>query len=204
MKNLSFTKVLSAILLISILISVCPVQAFASLSKKEEATHLSSVSGTCGTGTTWSLTDGVLTLSGEGAVSQHPWWTDTENYFIYWVPKYNYSIKKVVVEEGITSICDFAFYYAGLQELEIIGNTLKSIGIFAFGDNSDLKGQLTLPSSLTIIHGAAFCPVWLYTETITLEKYMDLKIPKQKSFVKNTAQHSYPWDTPCMMNIINI
>ncbi|MBR7155112.1 MAG: leucine-rich repeat protein, partial [Paludibacteraceae bacterium] len=60
-------------------------------------------SGTCGDNLTWELTDGVLTISGTGAMS---------NYTSSSSPWYSYrsSITSVVIEEGVTNIGNYAFY----------------------------------------------------------------------------------------------
>ena len=64
-------------------------------------------SGTCGENLTWDLTNGVLTISGTG---------EMENYHIYYdvapeSPWYNYrnSINTVIINNGCTSIGNFAF-----------------------------------------------------------------------------------------------
>jgi len=53
-------------------------------------------SGTCGTDVTWSLDgSGVLTISGTGAMTSHPW---SES-----------QVKQVVIESGVTGISNYAF-----------------------------------------------------------------------------------------------
>ena len=81
-------RVLSILLVVCLIVSLLPVSAFA-----DEV----DASGTCGENVTWTLKDGVLTISGTGAMEDYRW--DT-------VPWRNYSetIEKVVVEDGVTSI----------------------------------------------------------------------------------------------------
>lgn len=61
-------------------------------------------SGTCGDNLTWDLTDGVLTISGTGAMEEYDLAAN--------VPWYNYrfSINSVTINDGVTSISDYAFY----------------------------------------------------------------------------------------------
>lgn len=67
-----------------------------------EANALSS-SGKCGENLTYSFNDGVLTISGTGEMSEsiYPNYSPFDN---------DKSIKSVVIEEGVTSICTRAFY----------------------------------------------------------------------------------------------
>ena len=60
-------------------------------------------SGTCGDNVTWRLSDdGTLTISGKGAM---------QNYESYGAPWYGFcsQVKTVVIENGVTSIGDYAF-----------------------------------------------------------------------------------------------
>ncbi|MCD8056068.1 MAG: leucine-rich repeat domain-containing protein, partial [Clostridiales bacterium] len=62
-------------------------------------------SGTCGDNLTWTLTsDGTLTISGEGEMYEYeaatsPWDDNTSE------------ITSIVIEDGVISIGDWAFYY---------------------------------------------------------------------------------------------
>ena len=86
------------------------------------------VSGTCGENLTWTLdSDGTLIISGTGemddyAYSDIPWYSNRN------------SIKKVIIEDGVTSIGDSAFFfYDALTSVEI-GDSLSSIGNQALFD----------------------------------------------------------------------
>ena len=90
------------------------------------------VSGTCGENITFQLTtDGVLTLSGSGAMPE------IEYDWKYYEPKcgwgtYISSIKKIVIEEGITSISQYSFYDCeNLTEVSI-PSSINAIGWEAF------------------------------------------------------------------------
>lgn len=61
------------------------------------------ISGTCGEGVNWVLKDGILTISGTGEITSNPWIVQKEE------------IREVIIEEGVTAICDEAF--AGCSKL---------------------------------------------------------------------------------------
>ena len=72
-------------------------------------------SGACGDNVTWKLTsDGTLTISGKGEMDNYKF--DGYNYLTnsYYTDApwdtYRYYIKSVVIENGVTSIGDRAFY----------------------------------------------------------------------------------------------
>lgn len=106
-------KFLSIILVLSMLCAFMPVIATAA------------TSGTCGDNVTWTLDDnGTLTISGTG---------DMKDYFSSSSPFYNNSnIKSVIIENGVTNIGDYAFYYCGGLESVNIPDSVTSIGSLAF------------------------------------------------------------------------
>ena len=85
-------------------------------------------SGTCGENLTWTLSDdGVLTISGTGAMTNYYGYGD----FALWYYTSS-SIKSVVIEDGITRIGDFAFYECSSLTSVTIPNSVTSIGDYAF------------------------------------------------------------------------
>ena len=74
---------------------------------------------------TWTLTaDGTMTISGTGAMK--------EDYNIYYSPAHdNKNIKKVVIEDGVTSIGEYAFSGCSMTSITI-PDSVKSIGDSAF------------------------------------------------------------------------
>ncbi len=106
-------------------------------------------SGTCGTSLTWVLDDsGTLTISGSGKMSYYspspPPWEDSKSL-----------IKKVVIEDGVTSIADNAFDgCVNLAEAEI-AQSVNSIGKSAFYECSSLT-SLTIPTGVTAIASDTF------------------------------------------------
>ena len=108
-------------------------------------------SGWCGSNVTYSFVSstGTLTISGTGTMYSY---SDVSNW-----PWYNYrsSIKKVVINNGVTSIGDYAFTYCkGLTSITI-PNSVTSIGYYAFSGCSGLT-SVTIPNSVTSIGGGAF------------------------------------------------
>ena len=76
-------------------------------------------SGICGENSVWSLDeDGTLNISGSGSIEfdSCPWLSNAEN------------VKKVVVENGITSICDHAFFHCKNLEEIYISESVSKIG----------------------------------------------------------------------------
>ena len=106
-------------------------------------------SGTCGENLTWDLTNGVLTISGTGAMT---------NFEYQGAPWYSYksSITEVTIGNSVTSIGGSAFYRCtGLTSITI-PNSVTSIGNDAFRGCSGLT-SITIPNSVTSIGEWAFC-----------------------------------------------
>ena len=107
-------------------------------------------SGTCGDNLTWTLADGVLTISGSGAMRDYngssslPTWDDKKT-----------DITSVVINEGVTSIGNYAFYkYTGLISVTIPAG-MTSIGEGAFRECKELT-DITIPASVENIGEDAF------------------------------------------------
>jgi len=103
----------------------------------------SGVAGDC----KWSLNTvtGVLTINGKGEMgSTLPTWL-----------KYRYSIKCVLLENGVTSIGEEAFDDCSSLTSVTIPNSVTSIGKYAFRGCSSLT-SVTIPNSVTSIGGYAF------------------------------------------------
>lgn len=105
-------------------------------------------SGSCGDSSsnlTYTIdSDGVLTISGTGAIKQSAFEGNTE-------------IKKLVLNKGITGIGERAFYDC----MELTGDLLipqgvTIIGGSAFNGCSGLNGRLEIPNTVTMIKARAF------------------------------------------------
>ncbi len=99
-------------------------------------------SGTCGYNLTWVLDDaGTLTISGTGAMYDYYYdlyYEGIENERVSpWIENVE-NIQAVVIQPGVTSIGDYAFYYCyGLTSVTIPGSVTR-IGDYAFYDRSGL------------------------------------------------------------------
>ncbi len=162
-------KIISVLLSILMIITSVPlmaVESFAAVPVKSGTT------GEC----TWTLdSDGVLTISGNGKMKDYSWEE---------APPWGTSITKVVIENVVTSIGDYAFYnctslesvtipdsvtsigdynFSGCTSLAsvTIGNGVTSIGEGAFA-NCTLLASITIPDSVTSIGGGAFAKTAYY------------------------------------------
>jgi len=133
-------------------------------------------SGTCGSNLTWVL-DGnqVLTITGNGSM-----WDYADASPAPWS---RLSIRKVVINEGITSIGSRAFaYHPELTEV-ILPTGLTVIGQEAFSGCSAL-GSVTLPAALAEIGAKAF---YQCTAIKSLSVPGSVKVIGEKAFAKNTG-----------------
>ena len=110
-------------------------------------------SGTCGENLTWEFAEetGTLTISGTGEMTDNFW--NTQN------------IKAVIIEDGVTTICDDAFNACRALESVIIPNSVIKIGNNAFASCEALT-SVTIPNSVTIIGEKAFWNSGLESVTI--------------------------------------
>ena len=99
---------------------------------------------------TWKLdADGTLTISGTGAMKNY---NNTDNLS----PVYkNSSVKKVVIEDGVTNIGERAFYDCSSLTSITIPDSVTSIGTSAFNGCISLP-SITIPDSVTNIEDCAF------------------------------------------------
>ena len=96
---------------------------------------------------TWRLTkDGTLYISGQGDMPDYDWNK---------IPWRDFSINKVVVQKGITSIGSFAFAYCRSLSSIKIPEGVTSIGSGAFEDCSSLS-SIEIPEGVTSIGSIAF------------------------------------------------
>ena len=128
--------------------------------------------GICGESATWSFTDGVLTISGTGAMTDYANANDAP-----WSEYLAKDITSIVVEEGITSIGTNAFRGSSVATSVGLPSTVTSIGESAFsgcaatdinlpenlqsiGKNafhqSGIAGELVIPDGVTALPSGAF------------------------------------------------
>lgn len=106
-------------------------------------------SNSCGVNVTWSLSEGTLTITGKGAMkdysqSERPGWENWKS-----------SITSVVIDSGVTSIGEMAFYDCYNMETVSIPSTVSSIGRIAFAECSSLT-RVTVPSAVKVLSYAVF------------------------------------------------
>ena len=104
--------------------------------------------GTCGPNLTWTLQNGVLTISGSGNMNDYsygnaPWYS------------YRLSITSITIPNSVTSIGEWAFQYCSRLTSITIPNSVTSIGISAFRNCSSLT-SITIPDSVISIGNYAF------------------------------------------------
>ena len=108
-------------------------------------------SGSCGDSPTWSLNSKYkLTISGAGAMTNYssgtaPWYTYREN------------ITSLVLDDGLTSIGDYAFYNcSGFDGTLTLSNALTSLASYAFKNCSGITGELVVPDTLDKLNTGVF------------------------------------------------
>ena len=108
------------------------------------------ISGSCGENVTYVLDDeGVLTIRGSGNMRNY--YTDNK---ASWYP-YHSSIKKIIIDNGVTSIGNVAFYGCSSLTSVELPSSVMSIGTAAFKDCSSLT-SVELPFGVTSIGNSAF------------------------------------------------
>lgn len=146
-------------------------------------------SGKCGEQATWTLTaGGTLTVSGSGGIwdaADGTFWLDGEGFRKRWDGLNGY-IKRIVIQQGITSVGMYAF--ANCPQLTEVSfpASVESIGYFAFGMCEKLT-RITLPNTVRSLGGSAFYQC-VRMESATLSSGMDV-IPEM-AFIGCTSLKS--------------
>ena len=102
----------------------------------------------------WSLQDGTLVISAQGAMqdysaaAQTPWFKDRAE------------IRKIVVQQGVTTIGDYAFYGCENVTSVTLPDTVTQIGKLAFYGCKALR-TLTVPDSVLVVEDYAFAKAGL-------------------------------------------
>lgn len=150
MKNqiMGFVKreLLSVLVATMVLITALPVGLFDVSVAASDTIY----SGECGDDLTWTLDgEGTLTISGTGTMAN---WSDSSS-----APWYSYrsEITKAIIEDGVTSIGNYAFYNCTSLISADIPVGVTSIGDFAFSVCKSLT-SIDIPDSVTRIGGFAF------------------------------------------------
>ena len=121
-------------------------------------------SGTCGENLSWSMdSEGVLKITGSGDMDDYKWfsWSNPVPWEEYrnriWTNLHR--IQTIIIEEGVTSVGDYAFDFCdNIREIRLPG-TLKRIGAYAFQDvespNEETLVAFKIPASVSSIGEAA-------------------------------------------------
>ncbi|MCH5211348.1 MAG: leucine-rich repeat domain-containing protein [Oscillospiraceae bacterium] len=143
-------NILSVTLILTILLFI-PVIANAETAKSGEC-------GSKGGNVTWEFdSDGILTISGDGEMNYM--WSYDE------IPWYGYkpNIKKVIIEDGVTSISQCAFQdCTGLTDISV-PDSITSIGDCAF-ENCHLLSDIYIPENV------CFIGEWAFAQCYSLKK----------------------------------
>ncbi len=132
-------RLISLFLTILLIISSFPLAAL----PVSAATY----TGSCGDNLTWTLdNNGTLTISGIGTM---------KNYAYSPSAPWGNNIKTVVIEDGVTSIGDFAFHNCLSLTSITIPDSVINIGDYAFY-NCTFLTSITIPDSVTNIGEYAF------------------------------------------------
>lgn len=142
---------------------------------QEETAPLSAnvtLSGECGQNLSWSLDDeGTLTISGTGEMTDYsdssasPWYNSRS------------SVKRVAVNDGVTSIGNYAFRSCTSIESITLPKSLKKIGRYSFFECISLD-DITIPEDVTSIGYAAFNYCYGFT---------NITIPNSVTFIDEQA-----------------
>ena len=124
-------------------------------------------SGSCGKNATWELyKDGTLYIKGTGAMQDYNWnYNETTKIVTTgapWHDSHSASVKKLVVEDGITSIGNDAFSDCESLVSAELAEGITSIGDGAFTGCYDLE-KINIPNSVTSIGYMAFDSCWALT-----------------------------------------
>ncbi len=135
------SKILSIILTLIMVSSIISMSAI---------TSNAATSGKCGDNVTWSYvaSTGSLTIFGTGAMYNY------DGYNRPW-EDYEDDIKKVVINNGVTTIGEYVFYDCNSLTSLTIGDSVTTIGHDAFAHCYSLT-SITIPNSVTTIGDDAF------------------------------------------------
>ena len=151
-------RLLAAVLALTMLCEMLPLAAFAQsdigqavTAAVQEIGKENSFSGSCGEDATWELdySTGRLTISGTGAMEDYSFYDKAPWY------EYMYSINRVVIQKGITSIGKNAFWDFEYLTGVTIPEGVESIGDYAFLSCKRLR-RITIPDGVTHIGRNAF------------------------------------------------
>ncbi|MBE6573053.1 MAG: hypothetical protein E7652_01520 [Ruminococcaceae bacterium] len=133
--------------------------------------------------TTWNLKDGILTISGSGDMDNYSddfdvYYEDIEEYAYTNSPwdYHRFDITEVIIEDGVTSVGNNAFYGCNKLTKVTLPESITKIGNYAFSSTDSLQ-NIDIPSKVTTIGEHAFSGSGL----------MSIYVPKGVTTINNGA-----------------
>ncbi|MCL2042037.1 MAG: leucine-rich repeat protein [Bacteroidales bacterium] len=99
---------------------------------------------------TWNISYGTLTISGEGEMPDYVYNADCAPWF-----QYENIIKKVIIEDGVTSVGNNAFHGCYTLTSIVVPSSVTSIGEYAFAWCNSLTA-VNIPDGITTIRDGVF------------------------------------------------
>ena len=157
-------RLLAAVLALTMLCEMLPLAAFAqsdigqavtvAVQNTEEENSTVTNTGSCGENVTWSLdSDGVVTVSGTGEMSNYGWYGDVNPNRVF--QDLSGSVRKVVIEDGVKNVGSSVFFRLENLTDVTIPDSVTSIGVDSFNYCTALE-SITLPETVTFIDTGAF------------------------------------------------
>ena len=147
-----------------------------------------SKTGSCGENLTWTLRDGVLTISGTGLMDDY---SSGERFAAPWYV-YAHRITSIVIEEGVTSLGEYAFRDLRSVQSVQIAESVEVLGAFCF-ENCDKLPQVTIPAGVAQIGWNSF---WYCYGLKQVDFKGDAPIIDDSAFVYVRATCTYPGGNP--------
>lgn len=107
-------------------------------------------SGSCGDNLTWYLSGTTLIISGSGPMQNYSISPDEAPWY-----EYRSSINTIIINDGVTTIGELAFYLCDALTSITIPNSVTSIGEGAFANCTSLT-SIELPNSVTNLESAFY------------------------------------------------
>ena len=149
-------KILSGVLAFALLFgssAALPEGVFETSSVITASADSTATSGKCGENVSWSLKNGVLTISGKGNMNDYNYSSYDSNSNSPFVKRTD--IKSVVIKSGVTSIGSCTFVGCSNLKSVTIENSVTYIGSDSFGECTSLA-SVTIPNSVKYIDFDAF------------------------------------------------
>ena len=141
-------KITAFLLAVLLLTTVLPFSVLAAVTSQDTVGASSGTTGNC----TWTLNNGVLTISGNGAMGNYTFtWSSSLGHYVSTAP-WGCNITSVIINDGVTSIGSSAFVHCSGLKNVIIPDSMTIIGDAAFLECTGL-------TSVYITDLAAWCGI---------------------------------------------